>query len=197
LVPGSTRWVRALPAGTLEKTKKDVMNMCQPAAIIRPMTETDIFDLAQGFAEQGWNKPQSQYEAYWQEHQSGVRTVLTAEADGKAVGYLTVVPNPEHGPFAGKGYPEIVDFNVLIPYRNQGIGNLLMDAAEAYIAKTSPIATIGVGLYRDYGTAQRMYVKRGYIPDGSGVWYQNRNLDPCEICYNDDDLVLYFSKQLG
>jgi hypothetical protein len=42
-----------------------------------------------------------------------------------------------------------------------------------------------------------MYVKRGYIPDGTGVWYQNK---PCaqyetEIA-NDDNLVLFLSKKL-
>jgi hypothetical protein len=42
-----------------------------------------------------------------------------------------------------------------------------------------------------------MYVKRGYIPDGTGVWYRNK---PCaqyetEIA-NDDNLVLFLSKKL-
>lgn len=32
------------------------------------------------------------------------------------------------------------------------------------------IVCIGVGLHAGYGSAQRMYVKRGYIPDGTGVW---------------------------
>jgi hypothetical protein len=42
-----------------------------------------------------------------------------------------------------------------------------------------------------------MYAKRGYIQDGTGVWYRNK---PCaqyetEIA-NDDDLVLFLSKKL-
>ncbi|MBQ8055105.1 MAG: GNAT family N-acetyltransferase [Lachnospiraceae bacterium] len=56
---------------------------------------------------------------------------------------------------------------------------------------------LGVVLYSGYGSAQRIYVKRGYIPDGTGVWYQNK---PCaqyetEIA-NDDNLVLFLSKKL-
>ncbi len=47
-----------------------------------------------------------------------------------------------------------------------------------------------------YGSAQRMYVKRGYIPDGSGVWYQNAVCPAYGPCANDDDLVLYLSKKL-
>ena len=55
---------------------------------------------------------------------------------------------------------------------------------------------IGVGLHSGYGSAQRMYVKRGYVPDGSGVWYRDKVCEPYEKCCNDDDLVLYLSKNI-
>ena len=71
-----------------------------------------------------------------------------------------------------------------------------MDAAEQAASQFSPVVTIGVGLHSGYGTAQRMYVKRGYLHDGSGVWHQNRPLEPYTSCCNDDDLVLYLSKEL-
>jgi len=41
-----------------------------------------------------------------------------------------------------------------------------------------------------------MYVKRGYIPDGSGVWYKGKQLEQYSKCENDDDLILYFLKSL-
>ena len=48
-----------------------------------------------------------------------------------------------------------------------------------------------------YGSAQRMYVKRGYVPDGSGAWYRGKPCTPYDTIYtNDDDLVLYLSKKL-
>ena len=60
-----------------------------------------------------------------------------------------------------------------------------------------PKGVIQVALCDSYGTAQRMYVKRGYIPDGSGVWYQGRQCVQYEtVCTVDDDLILFFSKQL-
>ena len=34
------------------------------------------------------------------------------------------------GALGGKGYPEIVDFNVLEKFRNKGVGTKLMDIAE-------------------------------------------------------------------
>lgn len=54
---------------------------------------------------------------------------------------------------------------------------------------------LGVGLHSGYGSAQRMYIKRGYIPDGSGVWYNNMLLEQNAQCRNDDDLVLYLIKE--
>ena len=55
---------------------------------------------------------------------------------------------------------------------------------------------LGVGLHAGYGSAQRMYVKRGYVPDGTGAWYDGAVCPPYADCRNDDDLVLYLSKSL-
>ena len=101
------------------------------------------------------------------------------------------------GAFSGKGLPEIVDFAVLEKYRRKGIGRKLMDVAEQIAGQYADTVWLGVGLHSGYGSAQRIYVKRGYIPDGTGVWYQNK---PCaqyetEIA-NDDNLVLFLSKKL-
>ena len=72
-----------------------------------------------------------------------------------------------------------------------------MDAAEKAAGQYADTVCLGVGLHDGYGSAQRMYVKRGYIPDGSGVWYQDK---PCiqyeTVCTVDDDLILYMSKKL-
>lgn len=37
--------------------------------------------------------------------------------------------------------------------------------------------------------------KRGYIPDGSGVWYGESVCEQYAPCCNDDDLNLYFLKR--
>lgn len=71
-----------------------------------------------------------------------------------------------------------------------------MDMAEQIAAIYANTVYLGVGLHSGYGSAQRMYVKRGYIPNGSGVWYQDKICTPYEVCINDDDLVLYLSKKL-
>ena len=55
---------------------------------------------------------------------------------------------------------------------------------------------LAVGVHSGYGVAQRIYVRRGYIPDGSGVWYQGKQLEQYAPCCNDDDLLLFMSKKL-
>lgn len=57
-------------------------------------------------------------------------------------------------------------------------------------------SVFGVGVHSGYGPAQRLYVKRGYNFDGSGVWYQGKQLDQYAPCVNDDDLLLYMAKDL-
>lgn len=85
---------------------------------------------------------------------------------------------------------------MLEKYRKRGIGSKLMDVAEQIASEYSDTVCLGVGLHAGYGSAQRMYVKRGYIPDGTGVWYQDAVCGQNADCRNDDDLVLYFSKKL-
>ena len=162
--------------------------------IIRSMRETDEKDINAGLAAMGWDERPGLYLRYIAEEQAGKRRTFVAEKDGRPIGYVTLILAPQHGPFAGKGWPEVADFNVFAPFRRQGVGSALMDAAEAAAAEVSDTVTIGVGLYDSYGSAQRMYVKRGYIPDGSGVWFHGKPLPPYAECVNDDDLVLYFSK---
>ena len=72
-----------------------------------------------------------------------------------------------------------------------------MDVAELVAGGYSDRVCLGVGLHSGYGSAQRMYVKRGYLPDGSGVWYRDEICPQGADCRNDDDLVLHLSKALS
>lgn len=85
----------------------------------------------------------------------------------------------------------------MLPHlRRQRIASALLDEAETRIAARSPTAGIGFGLYPDYGPAQRLYVLRGYVPDGRGVAYAGRTAAALQAVANDDELVLYLIKQL-
>ena len=164
--------------------------------LIRDMEHRDAPVITDEEIAQGWNQSVEKYEMRLRHQAEGTAHALVAEYRGNVAGYIHVYPNPGEGAFAGKGYPEIVDFGVLEKYRRNGIGSKLMDMAEEIAARYSHTVCLGVGLHAGYGSAQRMYAKRGYIPDGTGVWYGNCVCEPYSPCCNDDDLVLYLSKKL-
>ena len=161
---------------------------------IRKMQESDIKNLSRGFISQGWPSREEILTRYFKEQESGEREVLVAEVEGAVAGYITILPSAKHGPFA-EVYPELSDFNVFEPFRNQGVGNQLLEEAEKRVKLVSIKVSLGVGLHSGYGAAQRLYIKRGYIPDGSGVWYRNQPLEMNATIQNNDDLVLYLSKK--
>ena len=162
---------------------------------IRKMQESDIKELSRGFISQGWPSREEILTRYFKEQESGEREVLVAEVGGDLAGYITILPCAKQGPFA-EIYPELSDFNVFEPFQNQGIGNLLMEEAEKRVKLISDKVTLGVGLHSGYGPAQRLYIKRGYIPDGTGVWYQNDQPAMNAVCEDIGELVLYLSKYL-
>ncbi len=162
---------------------------------IRKMQESDIKELSRGFISQGWPSREEILTRYFKEQESGEREVLVAEVEGAVAGYITILPDAKQGPFAGMA-PELSDFNVFEPFQNQGIGNLLLEEAEKRVRLISDKVTLGVGLHSGYGPAQRLYIKRGYIPDGTGVWYQNHQPAMNAVCEDIGELILYLSKNL-
>lgn len=164
--------------------------------IIRSMIPDDVNKFPIAFDEQNWNKPLEQFEAYLKKQSNNEVYVLVATIDGNVAGYTLLYPKAISKAFASLEIPEIVDFNVLEKYQKQGIGNKLLDVAEDIASKLNNKVGLGVGLHSGYGAAQKIYVKRGYIPNGDGVWYKDKILKPHEEYCNDNELVLYLSKNL-
>ena len=162
---------------------------------IRKMILTDIESISNGFIKQGWPGRNEILRDYFDEQTAGKRLVLVAVVGEVVAGYVTILPLAKHGPFAGR-YPELADFNVFQEFQRQGIGAALLARAEQEVQSYSPIITLGVGLHQGYGAAQRLYIRLGYIPDGSGVWYLNKPLEMHADCNNSDDLILYLSKSI-
>lgn len=165
--------------------------------LIRNMIKEDISYFPEEFLKQGWHKEEAQYQLYFDEQERGIRQVFVATVDGNPAGYATLLPQDTTGPFKDRHIPVIIDFNVLIKYQKMGVGTAIMDCIEASVKEFSSDVCLGVGLHYGYGSAQRMYVKRGYIPDGSGVWFNGERLEQYSPCCNDDELVLYLSKRLS
>jgi GNAT superfamily N-acetyltransferase len=148
------------------------------------------------FQAAGWPRRPTLLERYVAEQDDGARVVLVAESGGEIRGYGTVCWDPDYPPFLVARIPEIQDLNVLPPFRRRGIATRLMDEAERRIAERGDVAGIGVGLYDDYGPAQRMYVLRGYVPDGRGASHRNLPVRAGETIPADDDLVIHLTKRL-
>jgi len=160
------------------------------------LEEGDTSSIAAAFQQMGWKKPETQYQRYLQEQIAGTRTCFVATIDGQFAGYVTVNWRPTYAGFADLNIPEIQDLNVLTRYRRKGIASRLLDRAEAEVARRSGVVGIGVGLHPGYNAAQRLYVKRGYIPDARGITYRERFVEEGARVVLDDDLVMHFTKQL-
>jgi len=71
-----------------------------------------------------------------------------------------------------------------------------MDEAEKRISERSRVAGIGVGMFQNYGSAQRMYILRGYVPDTLGLYYKGQHVKRGQEVCVDDELILYLTKEI-
>jgi GNAT superfamily N-acetyltransferase len=148
------------------------------------------------FKIQNINRSDDYYDRSLYENKLGVRVTLLAILDQKLVGCAHLKYESEYPYFRDQKIPEINDLNVFPEYRRHGIANKLIKEFEIIIHKNYKRIGIGVGLFKDYGAAQRIYCRRGYIPDGNGLMYNNKEVAPGEMVRVDDDLNLYFVKEL-
>lgn len=132
-----------------------------------------------------------------QEQEEGRRVVLIASLNGEPAGYGMLNRRPQYALYKRLDIPEIQDLNVAPAFRKQGIGAALVARCED-VAREQGREYIGisVGLYSDYGAAQRLYVRLGYVPDGNGVTYDREPVRAGELRPVDDNLCLMMVKAL-
>ncbi len=164
---------------------------------IRPLRESDPAWISAAFAAIGWSKPRELFERYLAEQEAGRRQVRVAHDGDRLAGYVTLDWRPAYPPFRAERIPEIRDLNVLPAFRRGGIGSALMDAVESLARVRRGTVGIAVGLGSDYGPAQRLYVRRGYVPDGRGIACGGRTVEFGEQVVVDDKLVLCFTRELS
>ena len=137
--------------------------------LIRQMEASDVEGIATPFAL--LNKQRDQYETFWKEHSEGKRVTFVALVGEEVVGYTNLLWQSDYPPFQESGIPEINNMHILDAFQRQGIGTALIREAERVaLAHGKNEIGIGFGLTADYGTAQRLYPKLGYFPDGRGAF---------------------------
>lgn len=161
------------------------------------LEQKHINSIVKAFALIAWKgKDTKLYEGYLEEQKKGGRYVWVAFYVETFLGYVSLQLKSRYLSFANLGIPEIKDLNVLPRYRRHGIGSKLMELAENKAKDSSDRVGLGVGLYSDYGAAQKMYIARAYIPDGNGVTYNYQVIEPGASVQLDDDLNLWMIKKL-
>lgn len=161
--------------------------------LIRTFERGDPARLEVAFA---LSKPSATFERYMREEAEGGRACWVATIGDEPVGYVTLLWCTDYVPLADEHVPEIQDLNVTPGVRRRGIASRLLDVAEQVAATRSRVVAIAVGLHAGYNAAQRLYVLRGYVPDGCGLTYGDRFVGEYEDVTLDDSLVLHMTKEL-
>jgi len=163
---------------------------------IKILEEKDIKVIVDEFEKAHWIKPESTFKKYLKEQKDKKRIAWVAYLDSNMAGYITLKWKSKYKSFSDKNIPEIKDLNVLPEYRNLGIGLKLLKTAEEKASEKFNVFGIGVGLYKDYGPAQRLYVKQGYIPYGDGITYNHEPVLTGSQVTLDDNLILWLTKKI-
>jgi GNAT superfamily N-acetyltransferase len=134
---------------------------------------------------------------YLEEQTKRIRTVCIVAQESKIMGYGNLLLHSEYLHFRNNNTPEINDIWIYEENRKKGIATSLIAHLEQ-LARQQGYAQIGigVGLYQDYGPAQRLYFQLGYIPDGNGITYKAQPTVPGQTYPLDDDLILWLVKAL-
>jgi len=140
-------------------------------------------------------------QSFWRallEEPANAGLVLVARESSGVAGYVRLKWRSQHRPFAEAGIPEIADLRVAPRMLRRGVATALIARCER-LAREKGHGTIGigVGLYGDYGPAQRLYFKLGYGPDGTGATCRAVAVTPGKMVRVDDDLVLWLSRDLS
>ncbi len=123
-------------------------------------------------------------------------SALLALYNNQIAGYVFLYYECKWGGLKNQGLPSVVDLIVFEAYRRKGIATALMDFAEREARSINSKIYLDVCLNSEYGPAQCFYIRRGYVPDGAGVYYEQEVLSINSPCFNDDELTLCLVKKI-
>lgn len=126
-----------------------------------------------------------------------LREVLLIIHNGEICGFCHYNRNSKYQPFRSLKIPEIQDIYISKDCRRNGLATSMIEYCENKAREEGhDLIGLGVGLYADYGKAQKLYAKLGYQPDGCGIVYDRVAIEPGKSYSVDDDLCLMMIKEL-
>jgi len=132
------------------------------------------------------------------EQEQGKRVLFLLMLDGRDIGYGMLNWQPQYNLYQRLNIPEIQDLNVLTAMRQNGAASAFIKYCENLARKQGRNQLgISVGLHAEFGPAQRLYFKHGFMPDGYGVTYDREIVKAGEIRPVDDNLCLMLVKDLA
>lgn len=167
--------------------------------MIRELQKNDLEKLALTFQApwSNFEKTLDQWKTYYAEQMSGNRSVYLIEKDDAFLGYCSLLRYSLYPYFSINNIPEINSLWIAEPYRKQGLATLIIKYIENKAREEGYQSIgLGVGLYKDYGDAQRLYYKLGFTPDGNGISYNHEAVIPGNEYKVDDELLLWMKKLL-
>jgi GNAT superfamily N-acetyltransferase len=186
-------------AQNVERIRSCMAHRARSPISIRPLQRADIPKIVDRFSF-SWSTPdktQVLWDRYAVEQEYGMRTVAVIEKDHNILGYGSLLRKGENPQFLSRNIPEINNLWIDEGHRRQGLGTTLIRwLEELAIEEGFREIGIGVGLYPDYGSAQKLYCELGYVPDGRGATYQGQAVVPGQAYPLNDELILWFVKVL-
>lgn len=163
---------------------------------IRVMQSADVV-LLSGFAK-GHVAEADYFFQSLEEQSDGKRVVFLAFCSGNLAGYVHYNRFPQYQPFRSLEFPEIQDLYVDPSVRRQGIARALITACEDLARQDGKSEIgIGVGIGKEFGPAQNLYGRCGYIPDGAGAVFERESVTSGDLKPVDERLCLMMVKVLA
>lgn len=162
---------------------------------VRPIRDDEIVALCEAEGDKS-EENIKYYERYLNWQREGECTFLIALLNGEIAGYVFVLYQDRWGSMADARQPGLADLNVFPWNRRCGVGNALLEKAEEIAASYGDSLHLDVHLTATAGQAHRLYFRRGYLPDGRGIYHKYKQYDNAMGEVNPEDLTLLLIKSL-